>query len=146
MSTDRYSAAVQLESPTVPGDQSRKLRQWGIVTTLLVVILFVEAAFAGAMLSGADWARKAHALTASVLTISAVLAALFALVTLRRIPGGLRLGLALLSLAALVIAQAVVGALAAKGANLLWVHVPLGVALFGFATQAAARARGLRDN
>jgi hypothetical protein len=36
-----------------------------------------------------------------------------------------------------------VGTLSAKGANLLWVHVPLGVALVGFAAQAAAGVRRL---
>jgi hypothetical protein len=53
----------------------------------------------------------------------------------------LKLGLALLSLAAMLLLQAAAGALTAKGTNLLWVHVPLGVALYGFAMRAAARLR-----
>jgi len=49
-----------------------------------------------------------------------------------------------LSLALVLFLQAAVGALSAKGANLLWVHVPLGAALFGLAALAVADARRLR--
>ena len=119
-------------------------RWWSVITTLLATAIFSEAVFAGAMLSGADWARRAHSANAAVLIASTLAAGLVALVTLRRIPHGLQLGLALLSLAAVAFVQAALGALSAKGANLLWVHVPLGVALFGFAVLAVAGARRLR--
>ena len=46
-------------------------------------------------------------------------------------------------LAAAVFLQTAVGRATAKGDNLLWLHVPLGVALVGFAGQAAAVARKL---
>jgi hypothetical protein len=120
------------------------LRQWwSVITTLLVVAIFTEAVFAGAMLSGAGWARTAHSVTAVVLIASTATAGLVAVITLRRIPHGAKLGLTLLSLAAVVFLQIAVGKLSAGGANLMWVHVPLGVALVGFAGLAAARARRL---
>lgn len=119
-------------------------RWWRLITIALVAAVFTEAVFAGAMLSGAGWARPAHALTAGLLVASTLVAGLVAIVTLRRAPHGAKLGLTLLALAATVFLQAAVGALSAKGANLLWVHVPLGVALVGLAGQAVAAARGLR--
>lgn len=48
-----------------------------------------------------------------------------------------------MALAAAVFVQTAIGHMAAKGAPLLWVHVPLGVALFGLAAQALACARRL---
>jgi hypothetical protein len=120
------------------------LRQWWIViTALLAVAIFSQAVFAGAMLSGVGWASRAHSLNAFVLVASTVTAGLVAVVTLRRVPHGPKLGLALLLLAAGVFLQTAVGKLSAHGANLMWAHVPLGVALVGFATQALAGARRL---
>ena len=74
---------------------------------------------------------------------SAFIAGLICVITLRGIANGFKLGLTLLSLAAVVFIQAALGALSAKGTNLLWIHIPLGVALFGFAMRAAAGARRL---
>ena len=116
---------------------------WSVITSLLVTAVFAEAVFAGAMLSGVGWARMAHAVTAGMLVAGTFTAGLVALATLRRIPNGLGLSLTLLSLAGVMFLQAAVGALSAKGANLLWVHVPLGVALIGLALRAAAGARRL---
>jgi hypothetical protein len=122
-----------------------KLRQWwSVITILLVVAVFIEAVFAGAMLSGVGWARTAHSANAAMLIASTITAGIVSAVTLRRVRHGPKLGLTLLSLAALIFIQAAVGALSAKGANLLWVHVPLGVASFGLAVRAAADARRLR--
>jgi heme A synthase len=138
--------AAKQDRPTAPGDHGRDLRQWwSVITTLLVVAVFTEAVFAGAMLSGAGWARRAHALMAATLIASTTVAGLVAIVALRRTPRGPKLGWTLLALAAVIFLQAAVGVLSAKGVNLLWVHVPLGVALLGFAARAAAVARGLRD-
>ena len=143
--TTNSDAAVNVGGrPTVLADANRSLRRWWIViTTFLALAVFAEAIFAGAMLSGVDWARNAHAANAVVLIASSIAASLAAVVTLRRIPQGRRLALGLLSLAVLLFVQAGVGTLSAKGANLLWVHVPLGAALVSFATQAALRARNL---
>jgi hypothetical protein len=118
---------------------------WIVVGAALMAVVFIEAVFAGAMLSGAPWARAAHRLTAMVLTGSTLLAAVAALIALRRRPGGLPLGLTLLGMAATLFAQAALGAMTAKGANLLWLHVPLGVALVGLAGQALAGARRLGE-
>jgi hypothetical protein len=120
------------------------LRQaWIVVTTLLLAAVFAEAVFAGAMLSGAGWARSAHAMSAVVLAIWTAAAGPIALVTLRGVSQGPRLVWTLAAMAVLVVLQAALGALTAKGANLLWAHVPLGVALVGLAGQTAAAARRL---
>src|SRR5438874_59408 len=102
-------------------EHGRNLRRWwSVITALLVAAVFLEAVFAGAMLSGVGWARRAHAATAGLLIASAAVAGLVGLVTLRRIPHGPRLGLTLLSMAAVVFLQAAAGAMSAKGANLMW--------------------------
>lgn len=121
-------------------------RRWTVITTLLVAAIFSEAVFAGVMLSGADWGRTAHLLNAVLLIASTLIAGLVAVVTLRRIPHGPKLGLTLVSLAVVIFLQTAVGRSSAKGANLMWVHVPLGVALVGFAAQAATGARRLGED
>jgi hypothetical protein len=142
MSTGNYD--VRLGGETVPDDPSRNLlRWWTAVTILLLIAVFTEAVLAGAVLSSVGWARRAHATGAAVLLASTLTAGLVAAIALRRIPQGLKLGLTLLSLGVVVLLQAAVGALTAKGANLLWIHVPLGVALFGAAVRPVAIARGL---
>lgn len=140
-------AAVHLGPSAGPQEPGRRRRRgWGAVTVLLTAGVFLEAVFAGAMLSGADWARAAHGVTAGVLVVSATVAGLVALGALRRVPRGLGLALALLGLGAGLLLQAAIGALTAKGANLAWLHIPLGVALFAFAALAAAGARRLGDS
>ena len=124
--------------------QTRSLqRWWTVITTLLVAAIFAESVFAGAMLSGAAWGRTAHRASAFVLNASTLLAGLVAVVTLRRIPHGTKLAWTLLALAAVLFLQTAVGRSSARGAQLLWIHVPLGVALVGFAARAAAGARRL---
>lgn len=125
-------------------DHPGRLRQWcSIVTILLTAAIFLEAVFAGAMLSGVEWARAAHSMHAvSVIALTAV-AGLVSIITLRRVLNGTKLGLTLLSLAAVVALQIAAGRLSAEGANLLWVHVPLGAALVGVAVLAISFARGL---
>lgn len=144
MSAGTYDVTVQPRGPALGDERRRNQRQWwSVITALLVVAVFIEAVFAGAMLSGFDWARAAHSVTAAILIASTITAGLVSVVTLRRISHGPKLGLILLSLAATVCLQAVLGALSAKGDNLLWAHVPLGVASFGIAVRAAAGARRL---
>jgi len=138
------NTAVDLGRSAESSEPGRNLRRWwSLITALLVAALFLEAVFAGAMLSGAPWARKAHSVMAAVLIASSVAAGGVSMLTLRRMPHGPRLGLILLSLAAVAFLQAAVGAMTAKGANLAWVHVPLGVAMVAFAAQAVAAARRL---
>jgi len=141
MTADHYQAGVVLDRPIEPNRNLR--RSWIAITSVLLVAVFVEAIFAGAMLSGIGWARAAHRATALLLMASAIPAGLVCLLTLRRLPHGLKLGAILSSLGALVVVQAALGAISAHGANLLWLHVPLGVALVGLAGQAVACARRL---
>jgi hypothetical protein len=126
-----------------PSTEPSLRRWWNVITALLAIAVFMEAVFAGAMLSGVDWARAAHSMNAVILIASALAAGVVSLITLRRIPHGTKFGLTLLSLAALVALQMAAGKLTAEGANLLWVHVPLGAALVGFAMLAVFRARRL---
>jgi hypothetical protein len=142
MSTDQYDVAVRLGDSVVQCDQTRNSRRWwSAVTHLIGLAVLIESVFAGAMFSGLSWARTAHSVNAGVLLVSALVAGLVAVLTFRRVPHGLKLGLMLLSLAGMVVVQAALGALSAKGTHLLWIHVPLGVALFGLATRAAVIAR-----
>lgn len=144
MTAGQHGAAVHADPPTESHAPSRNLRHcWRFVSVFLVVAVFAQAVFAGLMLSGVDWGRTAHSATAIVLIASTLAAGVVAVVTLHRVPHGLKLGLMLLSLAAVVFLQTAVGKFSVEGANLMWVHIPLGVALVGFAAQAAAGARRL---
>jgi len=137
-------AGVPGDASTGAGRPGRNLRRgWAVFTILLAGGFFLEAIFAGSFLSGVTWARKAHAVSAMILIASAFTAGLIGLVTLRRYRYGPRLGLTLLSLAAAAVAQAALGAMSAKGANLAWIHVPLGVALVSVAGLAVLAARAL---
>ena len=129
---------THLDHAGVPSPRGGHLRRgWSLATAGLAGALIVEAGFAGAMLSGADWARQAHRATAGLLVCATLAASLLAYLSLRRRPRGARLGLLLLALAGGLVLQAGVGAFIARhGANLQWLHVPLGVALLGLAGQA----------
>jgi hypothetical protein len=138
--------AVQADGPTgssAPGAAQR--RWWSVITAAIVTVIFIEAVFAGAMLSGAPWAHAAHRATALALILATSVAGLSATLGLRRVSHGLRLGLMLLGLAAAIVVQTALGRATTHGANLLWVHVPLGVALVGLAAQAVASARRLGE-
>jgi hypothetical protein len=138
------TAAALSRQPADPSQPDRKARRlWSILTALLLAGFFTEAVFAGWMLSGAGWARRAHSLTAELLIVASLVAGVLSMITLRRVGGGPRLGLILLAVTAVAFLQAAVGVLSAKGANLTWVHVPLGVALVGLAGLAASTARRL---
>jgi hypothetical protein len=121
-------------------------RWWSLFASLLAAGLFTQAILAGAILSGVPWARNAHMALGAGVVVAALAAGLVALVTLRRVPRGARLGLILLALGLTAAAQLALGKLSAQGANLMWVHVPLGVALIAFAGQAVAGARRLGTN
>ena len=122
----------------------RALRRWWIlIAALLAAAIFAQAVFAGLMLSGVDWGREAHSLNSLVLIAASLAAGVISIVTLRRVPNGVRLGFTLLLLAVVVSLQTAVGKSSVAGANLMWVHVPLGVALVGVAVQALAGARRL---
>jgi hypothetical protein len=136
--------AIHLDQPAAAQEPGASLRQWwSVVAALLVTAIFVQAVLAGAMLSGFEWARLAHAANAVVVVAATVIAGLAAAVTLWRVPGGRKLGAFLQALAAAAVVQFAVGRMAAKGINVMWAHVPLGVALVGLAGQAVAAARKL---
>jgi len=133
--------AIELDQPTashVPGQP-----WWGVVAILLMIALFAQAVFAGAMLSGFDWARALHAANALIVVVATFAAGLVSTLTLRRIRNGLKFGLTMLALAVVTFVQFALGRLAAKGANLMWLHVPIGVVLVGLVGQAVAGARRL---
>jgi hypothetical protein len=144
MMANKYGAVVHAGGPTESSQPGRDVRQWwSVITSMLVAAIFGQAVFAGLMLSGVAWAREAHALGAVALIASTLAAGIAAVVSLRRVAHGLRFGFALLLLAAVLSLQTAVGKSMAGGANLMWLHIPLGVALVGFATQAVAAARRL---
>jgi len=135
--------AIHLDEPVA--SQAPDPRWWRPATILLAAAIFMQAVFAGAMLSGFDWARAAHAANALVVVVASAAASLAATVTLRRSQNGRRLAFVLFGLTVVVLVQFVLGRMAAKGANLMWAHVPLGVMLAGFAGQAVAGARKLGE-
>jgi hypothetical protein len=116
---------------------------WARLAFGIALVIVIEALFAGLMLSGHGWARAAHAMTAMLLFVAALITGLAALMARSRMDSGSLLGLNFLALAAAVAVQATLGVMFAHGVNVLWVHVPLGVALFGFAGRLIGSARGM---
>ena len=113
------------------------------MTRLLVIVVFSQSIFAGVLLSGEPWGRTAHGWTALGLVIGTLVAGIVAALSLRGVGGGRRLSGMLAALSLLLFVQMVVGRRSAEGANLLWLHVPLGVALVGMMVQPAIAARRL---
>jgi multisubunit Na+/H+ antiporter MnhF subunit len=116
---------------------------WVAVTRLLMILIFLQSVFAGLLLSGEGWGRTAHRLTAYGLVAGVLLAGVIATVTLRRVPAGPRLATLLIALGLALAAQMAVGIMSANGERLLWLHVPLGVALVGFAAETVSATRQL---
>lgn len=116
-------------------------RGWVVFTRLLMLAVFSQAVFAGLLLSGEGWGRTAHRSMAEGLVAGTLLAGIVAAVTLRRVAGGRRLALTLIALAVCLAVQMTLGLLSADGERLLWLHVPFGVALVGFADQLARSTR-----
>jgi hypothetical protein len=106
-------------------------RAWSILTGLLVVAVFTQSVFAGFLLSGEGWGRTAHGFTALALVAVALIAGVVAASTLRGVSSGGKLAILLFGLAVVLAIQTIVGRISAEGTNLLWLHVPLGVALVG---------------
>jgi hypothetical protein len=141
MNAGRLDAALDLGRPTQP---SRRLSQWwSLVSALLLASIFAQAIFAGLMLSGVGWAYTAHEVNAIALIAATLLAGLVSAVTLWRVAHGRALALTLLALAVVIFLQTGIGRSSVAGANLMWVHIPLGVALVGLAARALAVARQL---
>jgi hypothetical protein len=128
---------MSADTRDTPNQNRDAPRWWSVIATLLAVAVFSEAIFAGAMLSGIPWAHTAHSLNAKILVATATIASLVGVMTLRRLPHRGKLMSISLCFAVGVLLQAAIGTLSAKGINLLWIHIPLGVALFGIAGYAA---------
>lgn len=144
MNPGKREAVTPLDPTTDSGKPALSLRLWwSIITAILAAAIFAQAVFAGLMLSGVDWGSRAHTLNAFFLSAATLAAAVGALIALHRVPHGVRLGVTLLSLAVVVVIQTAIGKSSAGGANLMWIHIPLGVALVGLAMQALAGARKL---
>jgi hypothetical protein len=125
---------------------SGAVRGWSVFTGLLVVGVFTQSMFAGLLLSGESWGRTAHGFTALALVAVTLMASVVAAFTLRGASdGGGRLAVLLFGLAIVLAIQTIVGRISAEGTSLLWLHVPLGVALVGFTVQPARAARPLLD-
>jgi hypothetical protein len=113
-------------------------RVWSVLTRFLVVAVFTQSIFAGVLLSGEGWGRTAHGITALALVGATLGAGIAAALTLRGVGSDARrLTVLQLALAVILFAQMVIGRLSAEGQNLLWLHVPLGVALVGLTVQPA---------
>jgi hypothetical protein len=113
-------------------------RAWSLFTRLLVVAVFTQSIFAGVLLSGEDWGRTAHGITALGLVALTLAAGIAAALTVRGVGRDAnRLTVLLFALGVILFAQTVIGRLSAEGQNLLWLHVPLGVALVGLSVQPA---------
>jgi len=110
--------------------EPRAARGWSVVTGLIFAGVFMQSVFAGFLLSGDGWGRSAHSLTATLLIAGTLIASIVAAITLRRSSerGG-RFAASLFALAIVLVIQTAVGHRSADGENLLWLHVPLGVAL-----------------
>jgi hypothetical protein len=144
MTTGKLDAAVDFGQPIHADRPSRNLRQWwSAITLMLAAAVFAQAVFAGLMLSGVEWGYAAHEMNAVALIATALLAGLASIVLLRRTANGPKLALTLLALALLIFLQTAVGKSSVAGANLMWLHIPLGVALAGIAARAVAVARSL---
>jgi uncharacterized membrane protein YhaH (DUF805 family) len=144
MNTGEHHAAVHLGRPAELNQPGRNTRQfWSAISILIAAAIFAQAVFAGLILSGFEWGYAAHKVNAFVLIALTLIAGLLSVVTLRHIAHGPRLGFILLALAAIVFLQTAVGRSSAEGTNLMWAHIPLGVALVGFAMQAVTAARKL---
>jgi hypothetical protein len=113
-------------------------RAWSVLTRLLVVAVFTQSIFAGVLLSGEGWGRTAHGIMALTLVAVTMGAGIAAALTARGVSRDAdRLTVLLFALAVILGAQTVIGRLSAEGQNLLWLHVPLGVALVGLTVQPA---------
>lgn len=118
-------------------------RGWSAATALLMWGVFLQSVTAGRILRGDDWAGSTHRSAAGLLFVATVVAAIVALATLRQHPLGRRMATILCGLAVALIVQHRLGAMAADGEDVLWLHVPVGVALVGFALQPNVLARRL---
>jgi hypothetical protein len=99
-------------------------------------MVFLQAVFAGGFLSGRTGLRHAHGVNAGLLWVVSIALIVVAVAAWRRgrSPG---------AVAAVAVAQwaALEVQIAAGEAGLLWIHIPLGVAIFGIAVATVIGTR-----
>lgn len=118
------TASLSSSSPRVrPGAVTRTLR---VVVVLGALAVLIQSVLAGQILSHTAGARNVHGLVALVVAVISIVQLVLALIAWRR---GSASGLAALLCG--VVFVAVVGQIFAGVTEMLVVHVPLGVALFG---------------
>ena len=130
------SAATEMQT-------HRSGRAWVVFTTVAAGAIFLQSVTAGRIVAGDDWARTAHRASGALSFLVILAAGLVALTVLRRRDGGRRLGGVLIGLAVSLFVQQRLGTAAADGEDTLWLHIPFGVAIIGFATYANVLARRL---
>jgi hypothetical protein len=116
---------------------------WVWFTRVAVLAIFFQAVTAGRILSGDEWARTTHRAIAGLVSLAILAAGLAALAVLRVRPGGRRLAIVLVVLALCLLVQYLLGTAAADGKDTLWLHIPLGVAIFAFALRSNQLAQRL---
>ena len=135
--------ATETRARPVDDSTTTLARAWAGITQLMVVAVFGQSIFAGFMLSGEGWGRTLHWYTAIALVVGTLLASLIAAVTLRGVANGSRLAAMLFGLTVALAVQFTLGWRSAQGDNLLWLHVPAGVLMVGFALTPPQIARRL---
>ncbi len=117
---------------------------WAALARLLTIAVFAQSIFAGVFLSGEGWGRTAHRLTAYGLVAITLAAGVVAMVALSSTGVGRQFAFRFVGFGIGLVIQMTVGILAADGERLLWLHIPLGVALVGAAAGLEGAARALR--
>jgi hypothetical protein len=137
------STAVEQVPVVAPPASRAPARTWRAFTTALTSAVFLQAVTAGRILTGDEWARDVHRITAGMLLVAAVVGGLVALVRLRDRAGGRRFGFLLVAMGVGLLVQHGLGTAAADGEDTLWLHVPLGVALVALMLRVDMLARRL---
>ncbi len=117
---------------------------WAALARVLMIAVFAQSIFAGIFLSGEGWGRAFHRFTAYGLVAMTLAAGIVAVVALARTEVGRRFAFRLVAFGLGLVVQMVLGMLSAEGERLLWLHIPLGVALVGAAAGLEGAARTLR--
>lgn len=119
---------------------------WSAVTTILLLAVFSQAVTAGRMMRGDTWASDLHGMVAGLVLVGVLATGIVAMARLRRAQRGKRLAIALLFLAIGLFVELMLGNASADGDDVLWLHVPVGVAITGFAVRVAMLARQLETS
>jgi hypothetical protein len=134
MATERDTADNAGTPPPSVESPKGQARGWVGFTRLLTLGVFSQAVLAGIFLSGPSWARTVHGFLGPAVIFASLIAAVVATTTRKRWSSGNRLAILLALLTTVLVVQNLAGELS-SGGSLLWLHVPLGVAVVGLAAQ-----------